>query len=68
MHVDMSMLGIGTSGARAVASAMRGVQPHAIFPIKDGKLVLPVEAAGGWLAVIRADIDAVDDASLNVGK
>eukprot|EP01052_Picozoa_sp_SAG31_P033714 SAG31_NODE_3848_length_3818_cov_14.439634_4_plen_115_part_00 len=63
MHVDMSMLGIGTSGARAVAPAMRGVQPQAMFPIADGKLVMPVEAAGGWLVIIRADTNVVDDTS-----
>ena len=54
MHVDLSALGIGTSGARAVAPAMDGVQPQATFSVVGGKLTLPVEAAGGWLLVISA--------------
>lgn len=60
IDVDLSALGIGTSGARAVAPAMGGVQPHATFPVVGGKLAdLPVEAAGGWLLVVSSSDAAV---------
>lgn len=57
MHVDLSALGIGVSGASALAPAMDGVQPHATFPVVGGKMTMPVEANGGWLLVLSANTD-----------
>jgi hypothetical protein len=61
MHVDLSALGIGTSGVSVVAPAMDGVQPYATFAVVGGKLTMPVEANGGWLLVLSTNADGASD-------
>jgi hypothetical protein len=53
IEIDWSTLGLDASKATVLAPALAGVQPQAKFNIAGTSVTLPVEAAGGWLLVVR---------------
>jgi hypothetical protein len=53
IEIDWSTLGLDASKATVLAPALAGVQAQAKFNITATSVTLPVEAAGGWLLVVR---------------